>query len=115
MDRWPREAIEELQQFVQQQKDWYIAISNPSFEVWLYYHIGDPRQSGCRTPADFKHVLPKIVSGGYNVDKFAPLIESAAQNAHNADPFPEHHYPEFAVSKVYRLADAMMQFLKNAF
>lgn len=115
VDRWPREAIEELIQFTNDQRDWHIAISNPCFEVWLYYHIDDPRRSNCQTPADFKRILPEISVGGYNVEKFAPLIEGAAQNARNSDPSPNHYYPEFAISKVYRLADAMLQFLRNVF
>lgn len=115
VDRWPREAIEELNQFVQLHQDWNIAVSNPSFEVWLYYHIGDPKQSNCRSSADFKRILPEISTGGYNVEKFAPLIEKAAKNARNADDSLAHHYPEFAISKVYRLADAMLVFLKLPF
>lgn len=114
VDRWPRKAVEELSQLVENQKDWSIAISNPCFEVWLYYHVGDPHQSSCQTPADFKRILPEIVSGGYNVEKFAPLIETAAENARNSDPAPKQIYPDFAVSKVYRLADGMLRFLSNS-
>ena len=37
-DTW-YEKIEELRSAVKKEKGWYIAQSNPCFEVWLYYHF----------------------------------------------------------------------------
>lgn len=114
VDRWKRESIEDLRNLCAGYQGWGIAISNPCFEVWLYFHKGDPRQIEAKNPKDFKRLLDTLHPSGYSVEDFTPLISIAAIGARQADPTPDHDYPDqWATTKVYHLADEMLKFLGN--
>ncbi|MCB0522316.1 MAG: RloB domain-containing protein [Lewinellaceae bacterium] len=112
VDRWERESIEELRSLCTDYPGWATAISNPCFEVWLLFHFNDKISGKATASKEFKQLLHEVTPGGYSIVKFAPKIESAAANARDADPTPEHDYPDTpATTKVYRLADEMLKFL----
>jgi hypothetical protein len=113
VDRWPRKDIDELYQYYQEQVNKEISISNPCFEVWLHYHIIETIPPELNTPRRLKANLPNLVIGGYNRDNFAKLIPTATINASNADPHPDHYYPDPGISKVYTLAEKLLSFLGN--
>jgi len=55
--------------------------------------------------------LANIVSGGYNRNVFAQLIETATVNAGDADEHKDHYFPSPNISKVYLLAEQLLSFL----
>lgn len=117
VDRWKRESIDELRDLCSTYDGWEVAISNPCFEVWLYFHFDDPRKANANSAKDFKRLLGSLHTSGYAVEHFAPKISEAARNARQDDPTPTHDYPDqWATTKVYRLAEEMLKFLgKNWF
>lgn len=112
VDRWKRESIEDLRSLCKDYNGWAVAVSNPCFEVWLYFHIGDASVASGKTSGDFKKLLHESVPGGYKVEQFTPKIETASTNAKAADPAPDHNYPDkTGTTKVYQLAEELVQFL----
>lgn len=111
VDRWPRKEIDNLKLNCDKNPNWNVAISNPCFEIWLYFHYGDPTKLKIKTAKAFKTKLGSLISGGYKINVFAQEIEQAAINARKADVNPDHFFPNVLTSKVYTLAEEMIQFL----
>ena len=111
VDNWPKKAVNDLIQNCKETGNWNIAISNPCFEVWLHYHLLEKIPAELNSAKKLKANLNLIISGGYNRDKFAELIQDASTNASKADLNKRHPFPDLNVSKVYLLADQLLKFL----
>ena len=81
-DAWG-EAIPELKSLCRSRPGWFVAESNPCFEVWLYYHVFSdaawtiPLQ-GC---SEWKNLVNARIPGGFDSRKHPVLIGDALQNA----------------------------------
>lgn len=110
VDTWTRASIDELIVLCEQTPNWHIAISNPCFEVWLNLHTG-------ALPADaedceaLKTLLGARIRGGFHPNTVCPLIDAAIQNARGADSHPAQDFPDRMQTKVYWLAEAMLEVL----
>ncbi|MEZ4987249.1 MAG: RloB family protein [Saprospiraceae bacterium] len=79
-DKWDNQ-IDTLRESVSHHQNWFVGQSNPSFEVWLYYHF---RNEKPRNSIDnWKEYLNTIVSGGFDNRKHPIHIETAITNAEN--------------------------------
>jgi hypothetical protein len=112
VDRWDREQLRNIAQLCQDKPNWHIVLSNPCFEVWLYFHkkanIADSKSVTCR---DFKHEISTFESGGYHPLKFIPYLLTAIANAKAADNSKEHYSPEFKETKVYLLGESLLEII----
>ena len=111
VDRWPKKEFHELYLNCQNEVNHQLGISNPSFEVWLHFHILKNIPEGLSTARRLKSNLAKIVPGGYNRDQFVQLIEIAMKNAEAADGNKGYYMPESGTTKVYVLASQLLSFL----
>ena len=61
---------------------WNVAQSNPSFEIWLYYHVYDkkPDTEDVEKCASFKEYVDGTISGGFDFEKDPARIEDAIVN-----------------------------------
>ncbi len=81
-DAWG-EAIPKLKRLCRNRLGWFVAESNPCFEVWLYYHVFSeaawtiPLQ-GC---SEWKNLVNVRIPGGFDSRKHPVLIGDAIQNA----------------------------------
>lgn len=61
VDRWEEEHLREIAMYCEQHPNWHIVLSNPCFEVWLYFHkksyIKDSDSMAC---SDFKNEISKL-------------------------------------------------------
>lgn len=97
-DTWEKEGkIAPLRQFcsqknasISQEYDevkaynaWNVAQSNPSFEIWLYYHFYEdkPVSDEVAKHASFKEYVNNTISGGFNFEKDPVRLETAISNA----------------------------------
>lgn len=62
---------------------WNVAQSNPSFEIWLYYHIykDRPRDNEVESCNSFKEYVNKQISGGFDNSIMPIYIEEAIRNS----------------------------------
>lgn len=64
-------------------KAWNMAQSNPSFEVWLYYHFYPeaPKTEDIESQKSFKDYVNSCISGGFDYQKDPARLEDAISNA----------------------------------
>lgn len=63
--------------------DWNVAQSNPSFEIWKYYHIYDkaPDDKEVELSASFKQFVDTKITGGFKNESDPVRLKSAIANA----------------------------------
>jgi hypothetical protein len=101
VDDWPN-----LRSFIQKAsaKNWKTAISNPCFEVWLYFHFypDPPEDYQNLTSTQWKNYLNCNVVGGFNSSKHCSYFAFARGNAENH--FRESHgLPDSGATNVFKL------------
>jgi hypothetical protein len=80
-DKWGAK-IDELREKCKKQH-WFIAQSNPCFEVWLYYHFNQnlPTFEGMEQSKNWKQYVNSTVKGGFDPRKHPIYIGAAIQNS----------------------------------
>jgi hypothetical protein len=117
IDRWDEKQLREIALYCEQKPNWHIVLSNPCFEIWLYFHRkNDLTSSTSISCQNFKKEIASLLKGGYHPNKFIPYIENAIINAKNADINKLHFLPAFKTTKVYELGQALITTIgKNQF
>jgi RloB-like protein len=98
------------------QKGYFLALSNPCFELWLLLHFEDvPAQSEerCRQLLENADGLLKREEAQHRrpnsdweyIDHFLPHTETAIQRAQALDTEPEARWPAGLGTRVYRLVE----------
>jgi len=116
VDKWPQAAINDLATFCKDHLCTSLIVSNPCFEVWLLYHkLSDLGGIDCGKSQNLKTVLGQLSPGGYNYHDYIPLIETAIKNAqsHDSNPAPNNYMPEVRETKMYLLAQSLMNCIGN--
>ncbi len=129
-DTWEKEGkIEPLRQFCSQKNAaisleydevkaysaWNVAQSNPSFEIWLYYHFYEnkPVSDEVAKYASFKEYVNSTIAGGFNFEKDPVRVETAIVNAErNFQTDKESKLLEYS-SEVYMLGKEIDGFVKS--
>jgi len=112
VDRWKRHILHEIIKEVGKKDKWNISISNPCFEVWLYYHLEEVEPLTAAECKEIKQFIHQSVDGGYKVEIFTEKAFEAVQKAKNADTDLENDFPNLHVSKVYQLVEYLENNLK---
>jgi RloB-like protein len=95
-----------------QSKGYFLAVSNPSFEIWLLLHFedvpnqADPRKQELAANADglLKSEVARHCSASRPyIDNFIPHTETAIGRAEALDSEPEARWPSRLGTRVHRL------------
>jgi hypothetical protein len=64
-----------------QRKGWNIALSNPCFEVWLYFHSESriPTNEGLHQCKSWKKIVSESFPGGFDSKRYPIFIEEATK------------------------------------
>lgn len=105
VDRWKPKQLHDIQSFCDE-KNWSIAVSNPCFEVWLYFHFEnklpvDARLNQCKT---WKQLVNKIEQGGFDSDYHPTLLSTAIQNA-KSNYKGIGYFPDVGSTQIYLLGE----------
>jgi len=116
-DDWSNEQLRIIADYCKDYPNWHIVISNPCFEVWLYFHKKDDMKKfknlKCK---ELKSELGKFEQGGYNPQKFIPYFFDAISNARKNDTNKKHFMPDNCETKMYQLGEALIEVIgKNNF
>ncbi len=115
VDRWKEETLLELINACRQ-KNYFLAISNPCFELWLILHltefhnIKDEIEAAIAKSQKCKQLRGSLqqdlhLSGNYN--DYIPFINQAIKRAKELDTMPEIDYPSNISTRVYRLVEKL--------
>ena len=119
-DRWnEKDKITQLKTFCAQNKtnnnSWEVTQSNPSFEVWLYYHFIDekPNEEDVKACTTFKAFLNDKVKGGFDARKAPIHIKTAIENSLKHYDKDDKGQPILYTTEVHNLANSIYPFLKD--
>lgn len=119
-DRWnENDKITQLKTFCAQNKtdknSWEVTQSNPSFEVWLYYHFIEekPKDEEVKAFTTFKAYLNQKVAGGFDARKAPVRIKTAIDNSLKHFRKDEKEQPVLYTTEVHNLANSIYPFLRD--
>lgn len=103
-DDWGEKIIE-LKTSCLGHNNWKVSVSNPCFEVWLYYHFFEekPELTLVESMSSWKEFVNSKVSGGFDSRKHPSLIEYAIRNSEKNFAFDDNG-PLWATTEVHFLA-----------
>lgn len=117
-DRWNEgNKIGILKSYVEEKNKfyngWFVAQSNPSFEIWLYYHFYSekPRKEDVDTCASFKEFVAIKIKGGFDNRSMPLEIQQATLNAKKNFEL-ENGQPKVYSTEVFNLAKQIINFTK---
>ena len=124
-DRWTLKNLSHVAREAKQ-KGFFLALSNPNFELWILLHVEDvsrfpdeKKKSIFENKKVNKHkrCLEEILGGlfdGYNKPKFdcariVGEVEDAIENARRIDIAPKKRWPNYLATRVYILAEDIIK------
>ncbi len=109
VDQWPDAQLRAIHLACEQKSNWFMAVSNPCFEVWLYMHVDDIQNSIANDCRELKAELPYKMKGGYHVVRFIPLIRDAHTRSLALDNNPGHFIPENMRTKMHLITTELLR------
>lgn len=93
---------------------WYVSQSNPSFEIWLYYHkfSEKPVKNDVDKYSSIKEFVDAQIPGGFDSRKHPAMIETAIQNA-KATYEEENQVLKQYSTEVFKLGQVILPFVKD--
>lgn len=107
-DKWG-DQINTLRESVAQHQNWFVAQSNPSFEVWLYFHFRNQKPQN--SIDNWKEYLNTIVNGGFDNRKHPIYLETAITNAKNCYSTTDN-IPDNVTTEVFTLGQKILPLVK---
>ena len=94
---------------------WNVAQSNPSFEIWLYYHFYEnkPVSDEVAKHASFKEYVNSTIAGGFNFEKDPIRLEKAIVNAEKNKGYSVEGFPLAYSTDVCLLGKEIDGFVKS--
>ena len=93
---------------------WYVSQSNPSFEIWLYYHkfSEKPVKNDVDKYSSIKEFVDAQIPGGFDSRKHPAMIEAAIQNAKTTYE-EENQVLKLYSTEVFKLGQVILPFVKD--
>ena len=94
---------------------WFVAQSNPCFEIWLYYHFFDskPDKKDMSAYSSLKNFVDAKIPGGFDSRTMPSKIGNAIQNAKSVY-VERDSAPDIFSTEVYKLGEVIYPFVKDA-
>lgn len=110
MDRWKRKMLDDVARVCGQQ-DYRMAVSNPSFELWLYLHRSDidrgKKHTAKTLEADLRRLLGSFNKLNLRDEDFIEYVDDAIMRAKGLDNAPAERWPSTLGTHVYRLVESI--------
>lgn len=113
IDTWDANTLHDIHKMCKN-RAWFVAVSNPCFEVWLYYHFkkNKPDLVKPNLCKSWKRLLPEIESGGFDIDYHPTLIRQANENA-KRNYTSEGYIPDIGTTQLYELGEKIYELTKR--
>jgi hypothetical protein len=98
-DEW-KEKIKLLRSKCDNHINWHIAQSNPSFEIWLYYHFHNekPIVEEIGMTDSFKSYVNQKIKGGFDSRKHPKHLQTAIVNSERNFVNKDNELQEFSTN-----------------
>lgn len=109
LDRW-QDHLHTIHNECRRISEWNLSISNPCFEVWLYYHFTSqkPHAINLEMCSTWRQIIPTVVEGGFNSNHHPTLIMEAINNSRQ-DYSETGYLPNTGSTQVYRIAEKILR------
>lgn len=107
IDCWEESVLHEISNDCKENENWFMTLSNPCFEVWLFAHIGNPKELEITKCKELKNLIHKTINGGYTVEVFVEMVDKAVENSKNNDSDFNADFPRLMETKVYKLIESI--------
>ncbi len=109
-----RPQIDQLVHVCGSTDDWFLAQSNPCFEVWLYYHhlSEKPTIDGIEICSNWKTLVNNSINGGFDSRKHPIFIENAVINSEKAFESQDGS-PLVGSTEVFKLSKNILNLVKD--
>ncbi len=115
VDRWTNKQLSYVcSQPIKGKRKVMLAISNPSFELWLYLHIGEwvnGSISSKKMEKALKEILGSYNKANLNIDVFKKGITSAISRAKTLDKSPNNRWPSNPGTHVYKVVEEIFKLM----
>ncbi len=107
-----RPQIEEIRRVCSSRASWDAAVSNPCFEVWLFYHLFDhiPNTDRLEESETWRRELHEKEPGGFDSRRHPLLIENAIRNSVSLFRTNQQGEPDVGSTEVFKLAEQILPF-----
>ena len=106
-DKWMGK-IKELLECSKRYKNWFVAQSNPCFEVWLYNHFDASPSGYSEKCKDWKALLHEKTNSGFDSKRHPIYIKTAIDNSEKTYCEIDEE-PSIGCSAVFRLSKVIYQ------
>ena len=108
-----KSQIEKVRGYCKETESWFLAQSNPCFEVWLYYHLQSekPIFEENEYCLGWKELVNKSISGGFDSRKHPIFIENASNNAEK-NYSSQDNIPDIGSTEVFKLSKSILPLVK---
>jgi len=109
-DQWLDDQLIKLHDWSMTQTNYWLAVSNPKFEIWLLMHFEDATGAATSRECSEKlsRYLPGYDKGRIDKSKLKPGITTAINRAKQKDQPPCTDWPRSSGTTVYRLVEKLM-------
>ncbi|MCR4734659.1 MAG: RloB family protein [Treponema sp.] len=110
-DQWG-EKIVDLRSFCEQKDAWFVAQSNPCFEIWLYYHfyVQKPVAEDVAKFESMKAFVDNQIPGGFDCRKMPKMIDTAINNSKGLFT-QENGQPSLYCTEVFKIGEIIRKFI----
>lgn len=109
-----KSQVEKVRDYCEETESWFLAQSNPCFEVWLYYHLQSkkPIFEENEYCSGWKKLVNKSISGGFDSRKHPIFIENASNNAEK-NYSSQDNIPDIGSTEVFKLSKSILPLVKT--
>jgi hypothetical protein len=108
-DSWTEDDLNDVAREIANRPNYYLALSNPCFELWLWFHLRPNRAFADRH--DCQRQLERAWSGyskgDYDAASLIPHMPVACELAKSEDQSPDHPWPRSQATRVYKLIERL--------
>lgn len=105
--------FDEIRKKCENTPNWYMVLSNPCFEVWLYFHLyatkAEELSEECKV---WKSFVNSSVTGGFDARKHPVYIGAAICNAEKNFQL-EDDKPNIGCTEVYKLGNSIFPMIED--
>ena len=108
-----KSQIQKVRGYCKETESWFLAQSNPCFEVWLYYHLQSEKPIFKENEYCFgwKELVNESIPGGFDSRRHPIFIESASNNAEK-NYFSKDDTPDIGSTEVFKLSKSILPLVK---